>query len=148
MLKTSILFQGKTTHNEWECYQWLITINSVSFEYRTGLGHGVLKRGKPKGQRQTIWDSECINKRPKDSVDAGDSWAVIPKVDDVLNCLFSDALAGSESFNNFCDNFGYSQDSIKALDIYRACMESGSKLRRALGSEYENERLRIEKLEL
>jgi len=54
----------------------------------------------------------------------------------VLESLFLDASCGQESFNDFCDNLGYSNDSIKAFDNYRQCMENAKKLRKALGNEY------------
>ena len=43
---------------------------------------------------------------------------------DVLNafyCFVSDAVAGIDTFENFCSDFGYDTDSIKALKTYRAC---------------------------
>lgn len=69
-----------------------------------------------------------------------------PKVDELLECLFSDSEAGQESFDNFCDNFGYSADSIKAASTYARCIETKHKLRKALGVHYEKEKERIEKL--
>ena len=48
---------------------------------------------------------------------------------DILSCLYWDSLSGSESFNDFCDNYGYDNDSLKALDIYRNCMDTATKLR-------------------
>ena len=60
----------------------------------------------------------------------------------------SDTDAGLESFNEFCDNMGYSNDSLHAFDVYRACAENGQKLRKALGAEYEAQRTRVIALEL
>ena len=41
-----------------------------------------------------------------------------------LYCFLSDSLAGQESFESFCSEFGYDNDSIKALKIHKACMRS------------------------
>lgn len=75
-------------------------------------------------------------------------YVTVPNVDDVLNCLFMDSQAGTETFEDFCLNFGYSDDSISALETYKACQENHFKLIRALGSQYEIEKQRIEALEL
>lgn len=40
-----------------------------------------------------------------------------------------DAEAGQKSIDEFCDDLGYDNDSIKALDVYRACMKTAQKLR-------------------
>lgn len=53
-----------------------------------------------------------------------------PTVADVLYSLFSDATAADENFSDWCANYGYSDDSIKALNIYKACTETAQNLRR------------------
>lgn len=47
---------------------------------------------------------------------------------DALNCLGSDALSGDDTFEGFCGNFGYDQDSRKAEKIYKACVKTYNKL--------------------
>jgi len=74
--------------------------------------------------------------------------ASAPQIDYVLNCLFSDANAGAMSFDDFCADFDYSNDSLKALDIYRACAATIGQLKAALGKDYHTEKERIEALEL
>ena len=53
-----------------------------------------------------------------------------PKIADVLFSLFSDAAAADQNFSDWCDDFGYSDDSIKALNIYKACTDIAHQLRR------------------
>jgi hypothetical protein len=53
-----------------------------------------------------------------------------PTAYDLLYCLKSDSEALSMSF---CGNFGYDNDSIKALNIYNECVASARKLQKALG---------------
>ena len=60
-----------------------------------------------------------------------------PTADRVLECLISDALCASGSFEEFCDDCGYDADSRKAERIYRACVSIRARLRRFLGSEYD-----------
>lgn len=124
---------------EWPHFQWQVTINGIGFEYRTGLGHRTdFFKGMRRIGQGDSWHPR--NKRPAGSVtlESAKCWAHSPKIEDVLECLVSDMDAGAQSFHDFCDNFGYDRDSIKALDLYRACMESGEKLRRALGGEYQS----------
>lgn len=67
-----------------------------------------------------------------------DFWASIARPElnrerDVLNafyCFVSDAVAGAGSFDDFCDEFGYNSDSIKALKTFRACEKSYNKFSR------------------
>lgn len=136
-MQVKITFQGMRNTDNWNHFAWLVNINGVDFEYRTGLGHAVKRYTSGK---------YTANKKPLNSITTDDSYVSIPQLDDILQCLFSDASAGSESFNDFCDNFGYSNDSLKALDTYRACMESASKLRKALGADYSAQRTRVESL--
>jgi len=57
----------------------------------------------------------------------------INKESDLLHafdCFVSDAIAGKNSFEEFCSEFGYDQDSRKAHKIYKACVKSCAKLER------------------
>ena len=47
-----------------------------------------------------------------------------PKNSDVIYALLMDAEAGSMSFNDFCANFGYSNDSISAFNTYQTCAKT------------------------
>jgi hypothetical protein len=54
---------------------------------------------------------------------------VRPTIADVLHSLFTDASAADESFSDWCENLGYSNDSIKALNTYQACCDTAKHLR-------------------
>ena len=45
-----------------------------------------------------------------------------------LNCILSDSYAAQGSFKDFCSEFGYSDDSIKALKIYKECKRTAVRL--------------------
>ena len=47
---------------------------------------------------------------------------------DVLACISSDATV-PETFKEFCGEFGYEEDSIKALQMFRRCAGFGKRLR-------------------
>lgn len=46
----------------------------------------------------------------------------------VVDCLLSDAMAGNDSFDEFCSEFAYDNDSRKAEAIYKACGVSTGKI--------------------
>jgi len=135
-MKYSINFTGRNESKEWAHYKWHVMINGVSFDYKTGLGHAT---GKVNLFGKRLWTKPAIK-----TISLEKEWVHVPEIDQVLECLFSDSQAGSESFNDFCDNFGYSNDSLKALDTYRECMDINKKLRLALGNDFNSERQRIE----
>lgn len=86
--------------------QWRVTISSRagahSFDYFTGLGLRTKRNSRPKK----------------------------PKVADVLHSLIMDASAADANFHDWCANFGYSDDSIKAMNTYKACLDVAVALRK------------------
>lgn len=62
-----------------------------------------------------------------------------PTAADVVSSLFLDAHGwdDSESFEDFCDMFGFDPDSRKAERIYNACGTTANRLRWFFGDEYE-----------
>ena len=59
---------------------------------------------------------------------------VSPTVADVVYSLMMDASEVDQSFKNWCSDFGYSDDSIKALNTYRQCQETRDALMVMFGS--------------
>jgi len=57
---------------------------------------------------------------------------VVPQIADVMYSLILDGSAffDGETFEEWCGNFGYDSDSIKARAIYDTCDETGRKLAR------------------
>jgi hypothetical protein len=60
---------------------------------------------------------------------------VKPEMRDVLESLILDASAADYNFADWCSEYGYSDDSIKALNTYKACLETATALRKHLGRE-------------
>ncbi len=122
-------------------FNYLVELNGHEFNYYTGIGWISTKRPNtdeekseyrilPPTEIRTILDNDIILRRKmNDSIWGNPIWRRIPTENDVLECLKSDCEAGNYSFDDFCDNFGYSNDSLKALDTYRACMDTARKLR-------------------
>lgn len=60
-----------------------------------------------------------------------------PTVEGCLDCLLSDSQGGEQSFEEFCSEFGYDQDSRKAETIWKACQKTAVGMRRLLGDDFE-----------
>lgn len=58
-----------------------------------------------------------------------------PEIEDVLDCLASDAsgFVNAESFEYWCDEYGYNSDSRKAEKIYKTIGSQAKKLEKFLG---------------
>lgn len=128
------LYAGETKRDDWACDAWKVAFTktgvgtlageSVTFDYFTGLGlrapAGKPTDGGPAPRRNTLmWEALEKARKP-----------IVPDVSDVLYALASDASAAESSFDDWCDDFGYDNDSRKALATYLACQETATKLRR------------------
>lgn len=51
-------------------------------------------------------------------------------VESVLHSLLLDSQALHQSFKHWCDDFGYDDDTISALNTYQACCKIGEDLRK------------------
>jgi hypothetical protein len=95
----------------WPCFGWLVTLTNrgtrktMQLPYYCGLAHAT----KPKHSSMTA--------RPIPPTPAAVLWS-----------LLSDATAGTMSFQDWCSDYGYSDDSLTALGTYRACCASARQL--------------------
>ncbi len=141
----SAQYVAQTFRDEWECDQWRITFekraanyhgprmakNCYSTDYFTGLGH----RKVPKTQ-STFMNSELKNyhRSRHAEVRARYEKPVAPDVAGVLHSLCMDGGAISQSFTDWCDDFGADIDSIKAFNTYQTCERIGREMREFFGS--------------
>ena len=59
---------------------------------------------------------------------------ILPEFADVLHCIIIDSTAiNYPTFEEWADSFGYETDSISAEKIYKQCLETGLKIRAAIG---------------
>ena len=128
---------------EWDHDKWLVNFNGEVFEYKTGTGHRI-KRNKrptvPNKARICRVDNEKERKQLIyfEVVSDRDYLAVAPTAASVLYCLLLDGNACDTSFNYWCDEYGYSNDSMQAFKIYQSCCEIDEKLNKALSYETRN----------
>lgn len=103
------------------------------FEYSMGVGHrkpinkrkvDEIKNLKNRNFKKTY--SNMINVKAKYEAC---SIPTKPNIDDVLYSLVMDSRYLYESFDDWCDNFGYDSDSKKAFSIYEDCIKNAKKLK-------------------
>ena len=111
-IKFSAVLVGATKRDNWECDAWRVTFGKFTTDYFTGTRHRVRKDTK---KPVSSWNPETPKK---------------PCAADVLYSLILDAEACEQSYQDWCDNYGYESDSIKALNMYRACEAIGQELRK------------------
>lgn len=124
-LSHSVTYVNETKRDNWACDAWLFQItrngNTVTFDYYTGLGHRKAKIKNPHSNPRSVayhqWNKRFV--RP-----------VAPSIVDLIHSLSMDAKAQHMGFSEWCDNYGYDNDSITALNTYRACEDIGKKLSR------------------
>jgi len=123
-LPIRIDYVGKVEDKEWPHFLWNVTITMMdkkgywTVPYKTGVGR-VEKPAKSAFKRYHPQEA-----RPK-----------IPTNADIMCSLLLDASAADESFSTWCDNYGYDADSIKALNIYKACCDEAIYLRKTFTRE-------------
>ena len=132
-ISVDALYVGETKREQhggkpWQCDQWAVSIGKGQREawgfrpiyttsYYTGLG---LRKSLLKSMRNpSPWQSNAFPAKPQK-----------PTATAVLSSLLLDAEAIDESFADWCSNYGYDDDSISALETYRACCATGEALRR------------------
>jgi hypothetical protein len=141
---------GKTTRDKWECFSWEISLSgpkkTETFNYFTGLGHvnklesnviALLKSAfgggftdKDEQTNSTYWRSFQQWLKSNNYVKP-----LAPAPADFLHSVICDGQADVSNFPDWCDEYGYSTDSRKALDTYLSCQENSKKLRLVLGAE-------------
>lgn len=131
----SALPVGETGREDgWKCDQWFVTIKrtgskapDMTIPYYTGLGH----RKAPPPPSGAPYRPGTI---------AHEAWRKLakpqaPHAADVLHSLILDSSAADQSFNDWCADFGYDSDSVKALTTYQACCVIGENMRKLFSRE-------------
>lgn len=102
--------------------------------YKMGLGHRKLVHGATKERGGGYFYASQF-KNAEEALKSDWLKIVPPTVADVMYCFLNDASGAEQSFKNWCEDFGYSDDSIKAWESYRACQETRDALIRMFGKE-------------
>lgn len=106
--------------------------NSFRSEFKTGLGHRVSRFKNGYTTLRSTYNKTLDKVGLKGCLHnvSSKQFAVSPTSANVLHCLLLDSQLGEDLFEDFCANLGYSEDSIKALESYRACQKTCTNLRK------------------
>lgn len=124
---------------------WRVTLGragrTLTTDYMQGIGH-LPKTEKAFNPRSVEGDKAIRRAAEQGTFARHDGYVTsrnpipAPELADVLHSLLLDAEAiNSGSFEDWAGDFGYDTDSRKAEAIYRACLDTGLKLRAMLGDE-------------
>lgn len=109
LTKFEAFYICKNTKEEWKHFLWrcdLITMKGrIRIDYKMGLAHVIKAKNR--------WE----NDKPKP-----------PVLKAVLHSLILDSQAREMSFIDWCSEFGYDADSLKAFNTYQECCKSASQL--------------------
>lgn len=116
-----------TKRDSWECDQWRVAIwrkaESFIFEtdYFTGTGHRAYSAINQLAVKRATAGLQVGSIAYRNAIRHIQKVSQTPHVASVLHSLVMDAISAEESFSSWCDNFGYSSDSIQAFNTYQAC---------------------------
>ena len=134
----NIQFIGFVGDSSWPHFKYQVTIGDYVTEYSTGIGHISKKREEGTSVFKVPNEHGAEFARvfkPFGKVVLNDVPKYVyrkhPKPSEVAESLLLDLDAGLMSFDEFCDNYGYSNDSIEAFNTYRKCMEVSRKVKRS-----------------
>lgn len=134
---------GSGQRDKWKHDKWEVKLErrapdtakllaTATFDYKTGIGlrskPSSLMGAKPPRVNTLAWHDWQATRKP-----------VKPRAASVLHCLILDASALQENFGDWCSNYGYSEDSMKAMAIYQECCKHGRELRAVLDRELYDE---------
>ncbi|WVS24601.1 hypothetical protein PSPHG_CDS_0120 [Pseudomonas phage Psxphi15] len=130
---------GSGKRDDWECDSWSVKFTRAAkivdggkridakecvTEFHTGLGHRQSKHPMPAdiarlGKNiiaRVEWERACLK-------------PVTPQAASVLYSILSEAQGAEQNFLDWCGDFGYDTDSMKAHATYTACCEILQKVR-------------------
>lgn len=96
--------------------------------------------GTPKGLPGRSWRVRLLYQgRTMGPVDffTGSGIKETPGAADVLSCLISDAYSGELSFEDFCAELGFDEDSRKAERTWKQCAAYTGHVRHLLGDDFD-----------
>ncbi len=125
----------RTKDDNWKCDGWLFNFSKsptlkggkiAEFEYFTGLGHR-----KPAPMPSDGGKRPRIGTLMHESLE-GQRKPVTPPVAGLIHSLVMDDTQGQD-FAEWCSNYGYDDDSRKAMATYEQCQQQTRKARELFG---------------
>lgn len=131
-------------------FHWVATIKGEQFDYYTGLVHTMLASKREERNKSMLENNYGkLKTRPVGYVKSPELsyenkndllrvhnlklvlwnherievYVKVPKMRDVLWALSLDARSGNQTFESFCDEYGYNPDSRKDFNTYLSCQK-------------------------
>jgi hypothetical protein len=128
--------------------KWSVSVSygaqNFTTEYSQGIGHRKLISSAKKEGNKYYERITGQFKNEKDACKAQWLKLVEPNLADVMSCLLSDGRCAEGTFEDFCSELGYNDDSISALNTYLACQATRTAMIKMLGYELFNELSQLE----
>lgn len=129
-------YDNNVNGQEWQADRFLIKFNNIEFRFNVGIGNRLESSTKYKAglSELKVMYSNCdkvlysVDYVPTKYNKTRKTLAVAPTPANVLYCILTDAEGTDCSFDDWCDMFGYSDDSLSALNIYKECCKIGKNL--------------------
>lgn len=122
-----VVARGQTRREDWDCDEWAVFLTRpgkrLDLPFFTGLGHRELSKTDAARLKQNYGGSRNYQHEK-----AKLAKPVAPPAAGPLYAYTLDASMGDMSFFDWCDDFGYSRDSIKAMNTYHECCAIKEKL--------------------
>jgi hypothetical protein len=144
-LPVSISEPAGVCEDGWPCIRYLLTIGGETFQYSLGVGH--VDWQKAKAYRSFTHADQITVEYMAKGADLIDKKAVArvaakvaqaqgkkPSPAEVLGSCAREGMDASDTFADWCANFGYDEDSRKAERTYFECQANGIKARKVLKS--------------
>ena len=143
-IKASSVHLGFADEGEWGADRFLVTLErggvKIEVNFSMGIGNRIVERSgsvpydlrKYAGKQIPFGINPSIRSRLLPYTKHLNPTAI-----QVIAVALLDASCAQGTFEDFCDMCGYDTDSRKALEMYLACQENGSKLRKLLGNSYD-----------
>jgi len=110
----------KNTESKWNHFVWTSKLTTskgyIRLDFKMGLAHVIKAK------------SSFSNDKPKP-----------PTLEDILYSLIIDSRVAELSFNDWCDEHGYEEDSMSAFNIY---IENAAKLKKKLNIIYSRDEIK------
>lgn len=125
-------FRAKSPENDWAHFEWSVELTRGDVRYRVPFKQGIgnikpmpktFRRDRSDSVRANLWLHEVKAR-------------IVPSAASVVSTLIASSSGSDQTFHDWCGDFGYSEDSRKALETYLACQVELTQLRRLLGKHF------------
>lgn len=132
----SVRYVGETVREDnWHCDAWRVSFHLGTQANGYRLPGFAGKPAKIETDYYTGLGCRRETKKPgiKTTKTIGNKWVIAepvkPRAAGVLQSLLMDGDAVDYCFTDWCANYGYSDDSISALTVYKSCCDIAKQLR-------------------